>query len=1027
MKPSFLMLFAFLLAAAPPPAFAQQRTVTGKVTNEQSLALAGVSVAVKGTQTATTTNNQGDYSIAAEAGQILQFRFIGTALVERPVGVEDVINVQLRRVALDLDAVVVTALGETASQRSLGTAQQSVRGTEIAETKRENFINALSGRVAGVDVTSTSGVPGASSSIVIRGVSSISSSNQPLIIVDGLPIDNRTVNTGVLASDKSSTTAFSNRGVDFTNRAADVNSEDIETLTVLKGPEAAALYGIDAANGAIVIRTKRGRAGGGMQYSSSARVERTQANYQLQRVYGPSGLAVGGTINSFQYFGAPYPPGTQFYDNIDGFLRTAVSQQHNLSFSGATADNTINYRLSTGLEKQEGVVPSSGYDRINVTGSSQARINSWLNTDLSMIYTYANNDQVYKGDIGPLMGLMLWPQTDDAKNYLTPAGTRRRLTAQAASLELDNPYFNVNKNKINAKTNRLIANVGLIVTPFSWGNIKTNLGTDNYTTQNLLLRNPESALGYASNGLLDQADVISRNLNALTLLNINSQPITNSISISGLVGHQVSDLKSTADAQTGIGFLDPNFVSMNNTSTRSTLNTIEQRRLVSLFGQAVLNYKDFWYVTVTGRNDWTSTIPQGRNSFFYPSISSSFVFSDAFPSVRRFVTGKLRLGYAAVGKDARPYAYRPSLQYKTTAYGGYGYDFWGPNLALKPEFKRSVEGGVELSFLDGRLGLDATAYRATTKDQIVNDIRGSYGTGFILFNLNGAATRSRGLELTIRGTPISRPTFSWDMTVNWAASGSIVTHLPNGIPESYVSDTWLYGNVRNGTQVGLSTMSLTGFFYLRNNQGQLLIDPATGLPIRSNAVSANFVDAGYDRQPDFTMGVANAFRYKRLSLDFLLDIRRGGDIFNATEHYLTTRGLSTETLDRDQPRIIAGVLRDGRENSSNPTPNNIVIVPSAQTAYYTNMSEELFIEKNINWLRLRDVTLRYEIPGKFLRARSASVYLTGTDLFILTNYTGLDPIVNGNTAAVGGSGAVGIDFGNFPMPRGVNFGISVGF
>ena len=1027
MNRSLLMLFALLFVAAPLPVLAQQRTVTGKVTNEQGAPLAGVSVAVKGTQTATSTNTQGDYSIAAEAGQILQFRFIGTGLVERSVGVEDVINVQLRRVALDLDAVVVTALGETASQRSLGTAQQTVRGTEIAETKRENFINALSGRVAGIDVTSSSGVPGASSSIVIRGVSSISSSNQPLIIVDGLPIDNRTVNTGVLASDKSSTTAFSNRGVDFTNRAADLNSEDIETLTVLKGPEAAALYGIDAANGAIVIRTKRGRAGGGMQYSSSMRVERTQANYQLQRVYGPSGLAVGGTINSFQYFGAPYAPGTQFYDNIDGFLRTAVSQQHNLSFSGATADNTINYRLSTALEKQEGVVPSSGYNRINVTGASQARINSWLNTDLSMIYTYANNDQVYKGDIGPLMGLMLWPQTDDAKNYLTPAGTRRRLTAQAASLELDNPYFNVNKNKINAKTNRLIANVGLVVTPFSWGNIKTNLGSDNYTTQNLLLRNPESALGYASNGLLDQADVISRNLNALTLLNFNSQPITNSISISGLVGHQVSDLKSTSDAQTGIGFLDPNFVSMNNTSTRSTLTTIEQRRLVSLFGQAVLNYKDFWYVSLTGRNDWTSTIPQGRNSFFYPSISSSFVFSDAFPSVRRFVTGKLRLGYAAVGKDARPYAYRPSLQYKTTAYGGYGYDFWGPNLALKPEFKRSVEGGVELSFFDGRLGLDATAYRATTKDQIVNDIRGSYGTGFILFNLNGAATRSRGLELTLRGTPISRPTFSWDMTVNWAASGSIVTSLPNGIPESYVSDTWLYGNVRNGTQVGLSTMSLTGFFYLRNNQGQLLIDPATGLPIRSNAVSANFVDGGYDRQPDFTMGVANTFRYKRLSLDFLLDIRKGGDIFNATEHYLTTRGLSMETLDRDQPRIIQGVLRDGRENSANPTSNNIVIVPSVQNGYYTNMSEELFIEKNINWLRLRDITVRYEIPGKFLRARNASVYLTATDLFILTNYTGLDPIVNGNTAAVGGSGAVGIDFGNFPMPRGVNVGFSVGF
>jgi len=275
----FAVLIGSLLVA--PPLLSQQKTITGKVTSEQGAPLSGVTISVKGTASTTSTNAQGDYSIAADAGQTLQFRLIGTGLVERAVGSEDVINVQLRRVALDLDAVVVTALGETASQRSLGTAQQTVGGPVIADTKRENFFNALSGRVAGIDVTSTSGVPGASSSLVIRGVSSISSSNQPLIIVDGLPIDNRTVNTGVLASDKSSTTAFSNRGVDFTNRAADLNPQDIETLTVLKGPEAAALYGIDAANGAIVIKTKRGRAGGGMQYSSTVRVEATRANYQL--------------------------------------------------------------------------------------------------------------------------------------------------------------------------------------------------------------------------------------------------------------------------------------------------------------------------------------------------------------------------------------------------------------------------------------------------------------------------------------------------------------------------------------------------------------------------------------------------------------------------------------------------------------------------------------------------------------------------------------------------------------------------
>ena len=1029
-QPLALFVVVALLFLASPLT-AQQRTITGRVTSEQGTPLSAVSVAVKGTGTKASTNNEGRYSIAAETGQVLQFRLIGSGLVERTVGAEDVIDVQLKRVAMDLDAVIVTAMGETASRRPFGASQQSLDGDPIAQTQRPNFANALAGRIAGLDVTSTSGVPGASSSIVIRGVGSISSSNQPLIIVDGLPMDNRTLNTGVLASDRSSNTAFSNRTVDFSNRASDLNPEDIETLTVLKGPEAAALYGIDAANGAIVIRTKRGRSGGGIQYSSTMRAERTGANYQLQRVYGPTSLS-GGVLGSFQYFGAPYAAGTQFYDNVNGFLRTGFSQKHSLAFSGATPDNAINYRLATTLEKENGVVPSSQYDRLNVTGATQARINSVVSTDLSMTYTYVTNDQVYKGacgtigtcsSLGTLIDLMVWPQTDNAKDYLTRSGLRRRLTGLSAADEPDNPYYNVARNPITAKTNRLITNVGVTISPFSWGNIKTTLGSDNYTNQNQLVRDPQSSIGAATGGLLDQADAITRNLTALTILNVYPRTITPSLSISGLVGNQISDFKTTTDAAEGIGFLDPNFVSMNNTTTRNPLTTTEQRRLVGFFGQAVLNYKDFWYVTVTGRNDRTSTIPRPRNSFFYPSISSSFIFSDAFPSVKRFVTGKMRIAYAAVGKDARPYAYRPALQYKTTSYGGYGYDFWGPNLALKPEYKRSVEGGVELSFLDGRLALDATAYRATTTDQIVNDIRGSYGTGFILFNLNGAATRSRGLELAVAGTPIRRPDVSWDVTLNWNSSGSIVTKLPGQLPESYVSDTWLYGNVRNGVQVGLSTMSLTGLFYLRNNQGQLLIDPANGLPIRST----NFIDAGYDRQPDFTIGIGNTIRYKRFSLDFLLDVRKGGDIFNATEHYLTTRGLSMETLDRDQPRVIDGVLRDGKENSSNPTPNNIVVIPSANPLFYTSMSEELFIEKDINWLRLRDLTLRYEIPGRLLGAKNASVYLTGTDLFLITNYTGLDPIVNGTTAAVGGSGAVGIDFGNFPQPRGINVGVTVGF
>src|SRR5438309_5221186 len=290
-----LVMGMFLLAAR---AVAQQKTVTGKITNEQGLPLAGASIVIKGTGTGTYSNNAGDYAIRAEVGQVLQYRFIGTGLVERTVGAEDVVNVALRQVALSLDAVEVTALGATAERRAQGASQQTLQGGEIAQTQRENFVNALQGRIAGVDVTSTSGVPGASSSIVIRGISSISSSNQQLMIIDGLPMDNRTLNTGVLTSDASSTTAFSNRGVDFTNRAADLNPEDIESVTVLKGAEAAALYGIDAANGAIVITTKRGKAGtSGWTYSNSVRLESTRANIDLQRVYGPT-IATGGTIGS---------------------------------------------------------------------------------------------------------------------------------------------------------------------------------------------------------------------------------------------------------------------------------------------------------------------------------------------------------------------------------------------------------------------------------------------------------------------------------------------------------------------------------------------------------------------------------------------------------------------------------------------------------------------------------------------------------------------------------------------------------
>jgi TonB-linked SusC/RagA family outer membrane protein len=1017
------ILLALAVVACPALAVAQGTgTLRGRITDATSGSpLAGVQVRVDGTAVGSQTASDGTFVIVgAPAGShSITARRVGYSPTRAAVTIPEAgvatQNFSLSVVATTLNEVVVTALGETTEQRSLGTAQQTVKGADLAATQRENFVNAIQGRVAGVNVVSSSGVPGASASIVIRGISSISGSNQPLMIIDGLPLDNKTLNTGVLASDApGSLVAFSNRGVDFTNRSADVSPEDIETLVVLKGPEASALYGIDAANGAIIITTKRGKPGrGGIEYSNSFTMETTRANPQVQHVYAPSGVG----SSTFLYFGSPYPAGTQFFDNVKGFFKSALTQKHNLAFSGATPDNRINYRFATALTNQTGVVPNDKYDRVNITAASQAQVNAWLNADLTMAYTYAHNRQSLKGEGGPLLGLLVWPSTDDAKNYLTPAGTRFRLTSLAAASEVDNPYFSVNKNQNTSKNNRIIANLGLKFTPFGWGNLKTNIGTDSYTNQNLILRNPESAAGNSNNGIIDVANDITRNISAQTLLNFTPHSITRSISLNGLLGNAISDFKSTTDALKGSDFLDPNFVSVNNTNQRTNRTTISQRRLISAFGSATLSFKEILYLTATGRNDWTSTIPQVRNSFFYPSLSTSFIFSDAFPGLGRFMTGKLRAAYAEVGRDARPYAYRPSLEFKTTDFGGYGYGFTGPNLDLKPEFAKSYEIGTELSFLNDRLGVDATFYRKQTTDQIVNDIRGSYATGYILFNLNGAETRNQGFELTLRGTPLLSNSLSWDFIANFNKAHGKTLALPHALPESYVSDTWLFGNVRNGTAPGLSTESLTGLFYLRNKKGDLLIDPTSGLPIRSTV----FIDHGYDRTPKFTIGLTNVVKRGKLSLNFLLDIRKGGDVFNATEQFLTARGLALSTLDRNTPRVIQGVLRDGKEDTDKPTVNNIVVVPAVQTSYYTNISEELFIEKNINWLRLRDVTLSYALPRALMQ--NASVFVTATDLFLITNYTGLDPVVNGNTAAVGGSGAAGIDYGNFPMPRGLSFGL----
>ena len=995
--------------------FAQQRTVTGRVTNDQNAPLAGAQIVVKGTSVGTLTNADGRYSIAANTGQVLQFSFLGTTPAEMTVRTDNVINVQLRTTAISLNALEITALGQTTARKSLGSSQQTVRGSDIAQTQRENWANALQGRVAGVEVVSASGVPGASSQIILRGMSSISGNNQPLLIIDGLPADNK-----VQHSNQLFPSLFENRTLDFTNRGADFNPEDIETLTVLKGPEAAALYGIDAANGAIVITTKRGRPGtGGFEYSNSIKVDFPGRTPEIQSIYSPS--AVGST--TWLYWGSPYPDSVRRYDNISGFFQNAVTQKHNLAFSGASGDSKILYRLSGSLQQVEGVIPNSAWDKINVSASTNAMATDWLKADLVLQYSTDFNNQPFKGVGGPLLGLLAWPSFDNARDWTTEDGRRRRVTTLSAASETDNPYFSVNKNYSESRTNRINVNVGLTLLPVSWANFKTQIGIDNYSQAIRVVRDPESSFAFNANGTLDEADDVTRNINVQNLLNFNRYSITPDIGLNLLLGNSISDEKSDVSGMTGSDFLDPTFLSMNNTRNRAAVNYITQRRRFSLFGQAQADYKDYLFLTMTGRNDWTSTIPQERNSFFYPGVQTSFVFSEAFPALQEYMTGKLRAAWTQSGRDAKAYAYAPSLESKPTTNRGYGYGFTGPNPNLKPEFATSWELGTELGFIDERLGIDATVYRKDTRDQIVNNVRASYGSGFILINLNGATTRTQGIELRLHGIPIESRNLSWDAAINFTKASGKVLSMPENLPEYYSSDTWIIGNIRNGVTTGSSTMGLFGLWYLRNKNGDILIEPSTGLPLRD----VNFTKGPYDRQPDFLIGLSNSIRYKRVTLSALLDIRKGGDVLNGTEWWLTQRGLSKRTLDRWEPRVVKGVLRDGLENTDNPTRNSIVVVPALNNNYYLAMSEELFIEKDINWVRLRDVTLNYRLPDGIMGTRSANIFVTGTELFLLTNYSGMDPIVNGNTAATGGSGGIGIDWGNFPMPVGLNFGVRVGF
>jgi TonB-linked SusC/RagA family outer membrane protein len=1026
-------------------AIGQGKPVSGTVVgDDDNSPLRDVTVTVKGTRVGTKTNQAGYYSINVNVGQVLVFTFIDYARQEVTVGASDKINVRLVLSQKQLGEVVVTAYGGQRNRRELGAQTQTVSGEEVAQTQKENWINGLAGRVAGANITPTSGTPGASTSIVLRGAVSLGNSNQPLIVVDGVPVDNQTLNQeSLIAASNSSGIGFANRNSDYGNRASDINPEDIATITILKGPEASALYGSDGASGAIVITTKKGKSGAAtVTYDNSFRMEKVYLFPEIQTTYGRGNNGVAdpnATVNpfaagtQFAYFGPKYAPGTKLYDNVDAFFRTGFSQKHNLTVEGGSEITT--YRFSTNLFDQSGVVPNTGFKRLTIRLGGTAKISPKVNVNTSFAYANSTTDKASKGAGGYLLNLLNYPSDLDVRDYQNSDGSRKLYRGSSAALnaEFDNPFWDVNKNRAQDKVDRITGNFTLNLTPVKWLTLAGIVGLDQYSQTGNLAVHPQSRFGFATNGFFSLYGQNTRNIN--TVGRATAKKTIGKFSNTLTVGFSVDDNKTKIEAQKGERFYESNFYGINNTDplSRDAKTTEVKIRKVRAFANYVLGYNNMAYLSLAGSREGASTLYSrvfDKDVFYnYGSASLSFVFTDLKPlkEVDWLSYGKLRLSYGTTGKA-------PSLAgvvdntfgSQITTGGGYALGVYLNNPALAPEYTDNLEFGGELKLFKNRISIDITRYSLKSKDQFIAP-RTSYGTGGVLTYMNGGTVENKGVEAIINAVAYKSKNFTWDVTANFDLNRGTVKSLPKGLPTYYDSDTWVYGNLRSQAYPGASIGNLAGFSLARNAQGTILINPASGLPISSG----DFGVVG-NRQADFRVGLINNFTYKNFNLSFNLDFRKGGDVFNGNEYFLFLTGLSKKSVDRERPVTITGVLNDGLQNTTNPTTSTITVYPYYRSDFYgTAAATEADFIESVDWMRLRDATLSYRLPESLLKKqrviKSASVFVTGTDLFIITNYTGADPSVNTNNASNRGVGGAGIDYGSLSTPRGLNAGFKVQF
>ena len=1045
---------------------AQEKTITGKVVGEDNRPLSGVSVQVKGSKVATATNQNGAFSIKANAKQTLVFTSLNYLKKEVLVGHSAEVNVQLTPTQDQLEEVVVVAMDIKRNARELGYSTQNVTGKDIQTTQRENFINSLQGRVAGITVTPTTGAAGASSGIILRGFNTLSGTNQPLFIVDGIILDNSTLNTnsqggaGIgLASD------LPNRNNDYMNRMADLNPNDIENVTVLKGPEATSLYGSQASNGAIVITTKKSKSTGGkllVTYDNNFRTQEITRFAEVNNNYGPgasNGIPTAPpTTGQFQSFGPLWPSTTKLYDNINHFYKTGITQTHNIGLEFGKKD--MGFRVSGQFLDNQGVIPNNMLKKYNFKISNNTKIGKYITITPSIAFTSSENIKPLKGNAstgGFLLSLYQWPANNDVTNYATSNGSKTTLFNSNVNSDYDNPLWSAYNNYSGDKNTRYVSTLGIDITPFTWLSVAGRFGYDTYQQDGYLLTHPQSyALTAATRGSLDNyyrtykgynhtiTATAKKNFGKFsTRLMVGTMWIDNEMQQYSVKGTQLIDSLSNGSMYKNgsvITKLNPSDSSISLPGSRVRLlrnyfglPNLNILRELAYFSEASIGYNNVAFLTYSHRFETASPLPAKNRNYNFPGASLSLIMSDIFPIIKRggiVDYFKLRGSMANTARLNDPYSNQAVFvnNQNSSTIPGFTYGFTNANPDLRPERQQTFEVGSEIRMLKNAITIEAAYYNTLCTDQISQGYRASYATGFILNTTNASSLRNQGLELTVGLNPINKNDFNWNINFNFNHMWSRVLTLPESIGilnDYYNSDTYI-SNVRGGLIRNHSTGTITGSTYTRNAAGAILINPTTGIPL---VTTGNLLIA--DRSPNFTLGISNSFRYKNLSLSFLWDWKRGGDIYNGTDQALTTLGKSARTSDRTTPLVVKGVLNDGYQNSLNPTVNSIVINPYFLSSYYTSLPDEEFIQKNVNWLRLRDLSINYTLPKNVMNhikpIKSVSFFFTGNDLVLITNYHGADPAVNSNNPSTGGIGGYGLDLGSAPTPISYSFGMRANF